>query len=75
MPGMHKNVEALLGRLATDPALRKRFARDAHALLRELAELGLELTRVEIDALATTDLHALTAFAASLGRRGSDRCR
>ena len=66
---MHKNVEALLGRLATDPALRKRFASDAASLLRELTERGFELTKVEIDALASTDPRALSAFAAALDGR------
>ncbi|HQR18964.1 MAG TPA: Os1348 family NHLP clan protein [Gemmatimonadales bacterium] len=66
---MHKNVELLIGRLATDPGLRRRFARDAGALLRDLAERGLELTRVEMDALAALDLEAIDTFAGTLDRR------
>jgi hypothetical protein len=66
---MHKHVEQLLGRLATDPKLRRRFAANPEALLRELAESGLELTEVELEALATTDPEALRSFAAALDAR------
>jgi len=66
---MHENVERLLGRLATDPKLRRRFAAHPIALLRELAEAGLELTPVELAALAATDPEALHAFAAALDPR------
>mgnify|MGYP001299829529 CR=1 FL=1 len=66
---MHKNVELLIGRLATDPAFRRRFAADPGGLLRELTARGVELTSVEIDALASLDASAIGAFAASLDRR------
>lgn len=66
---MHKHVEQLLGRLATDPKLRRRFAANPEALLRELAESGLELTDVELEALATTDPEAIRSFAAALDAR------
>jgi len=66
---MHKNVEQLLGRLATDPKLRRRFAANPGALLRELAESGLELTDVELEALASTDPEAIRTFAAALDAR------
>lgn len=66
---MHRNVELLIGRLATDPRLRRRFAASPVALLRELAEEGLELTAVELEALATTDPEALRSFAAALDAR------
>ena len=65
----HRNVETLIGRLATDPLLRRRFAEDPVAILRELQEEGYELTTVELDALATTDGEALRAFAQSIDRR------
>lgn len=68
-PGVHKHVEQLLGRLATDPKLRRRFAANPGALLQELAESGLDLTDVELEALATTDPEALRAFAAALDAR------
>jgi len=63
---MHRNVETLIGRLATDPKLRRRFAdRPATAL----EEQGLELTSVELEALAATDSEALHSFAGALDRR------
>ena len=64
-----RNVERLIGRLATDPGFRHRFSLDAAAVLAELLEQGCELTRVEIDALRSIDSRALRAFAASLDGR------
>lgn len=66
---MHKNVETLIGRLATDPTLRRRFAVDPETVLAELAEAGWELTTVELRALAAIDAESLHAFASSLDRR------
>jgi len=66
---MHRNVEVLIGRLATDPKLRRRFAAYPEALLRELADGGLELTEIELEALAETDPAALRSFAAALDAR------
>jgi hypothetical protein len=69
-PGMtHRNVETLIGRLATDPALRRRFAGDPAAVLGELREQGYELTSVELEALAATDAEALRALAETLDAR------
>jgi len=65
----HRNVETVIGRLATDPGLRRRFAVDPARVLRELKEQGIELTNVELDALATTDSGAIRSFAAALDRR------
>lgn len=66
---MHKNVELLIGRLATHPELRRRFAGDTQAMLRDLVEHGFELTSVEMDALAALDLEAIDTFAGTLDRR------
>lgn len=63
---MHKNVEVLIGRLATNPALRSRFAGRPSEVLRGQ---GLELTEVEIAALAGTDPEAFRALAAALDAR------
>ena len=63
---MHRNVERLIGRLATDPELRRRFAEQPFEALREQ---GLELTQVEIAALAATDAEAFRAFADALDAR------
>jgi hypothetical protein len=65
----HRNVEAFIGRLATDPALRQRFVEDPGAVLRDLANRGYELTSVEIEALASTSGDAIRSFANSLDRR------
>jgi hypothetical protein len=66
---MHRNVETLIGRLATDPKLRRRFAETPTVVLEELSAQGLELTSVELEALAATDPTALQSFAGSLDRR------
>lgn len=63
---MHRNVEVLIGRLATDPELRRRFAMRPLEVLREQQ---LELNAVELDALASTDPDALRAFAEALDVR------
>ena len=65
----HRTVETLLGRLATDPDLLRRFARDPHAVVGELEAQGLQLTRVELDALLATDPAAIAALAARLDGR------
>lgn len=65
----HQNVETLIGRLATDPTLRRRFAEDAAGVLHEFREQGHELTPVELEALASTDAGALHALADVLDRR------
>src|SRR5262249_46491135 len=39
----HRHVEALIGRLATDPALRRRFGSDPAQVLRDLTREGYEL--------------------------------
>lgn len=65
----HRNVERLLGRLATDAAVRRDFIRHPVRALEALAAEGYELTSLEIEALAGTDAAALGAFAAALDRR------
>ena len=65
----HRNVETLIGRLATDPALRRRFAFDPSAAVRAFREEGHELTLVELEALASTDIDAIRSFAGALDRR------
>lgn len=65
----HRNVETLIGRLATDAALRRRFEEDRAGVLREFREQGYELSLVELDALASTDARALRALGEGLDRR------
>lgn len=63
---MHRHVELLLGRLATDPTLLERFARQPREVLREQ---GFALTEVELEALASTAPAALRALSAALDDR------
>jgi predicted transcriptional regulator len=65
----HRNVEQLLGRLLTDPALRRRFAEASERYLAALSQERLELSAVEVEALATTDPDSLRALAERLDRR------
>jgi hypothetical protein len=65
----HRHVEALIGRLATDPPLRRRFEDGPTAVLHELVAQGYELSPVEIDALASLNPGAIRAFASTLDPR------
>jgi hypothetical protein len=65
----HRNVETVIGRLATDPLIRRRFLENPAAVLRQFQKEGCELTAVEIDALAATDPEAIRLFAQSIDRR------
>ena len=64
-----KNVEIVLGRLATDNALRRRFLTDPQNLLANLLDEGLELSALELSALRRIDAQAIQAFAGTLDRR------
>jgi hypothetical protein len=59
----------LIGRLATDPRLRRRFEDGPAALLHELVAQGYEFSIVEIDALATIDRESVRRFASTLDSR------
>jgi hypothetical protein len=65
----HRAVEIVLGRLATDEALRRRFRQAPAPVLRELIALGLELSSVELAALESLDPSALQRFARALDSR------
>ena len=62
-------MELLIGRLVTNPIVRRRFADDPAAVLRELQDEGYDLTAIELDALAATDPDAIRAFAESIDPR------
>jgi hypothetical protein len=64
-----RNVEVLIGRLATDEALRDRFASDRWEVLREAAQEGLVLNPCEQHALAGLDPRALRRFAEAVGQK------
>ena len=48
-------VERVIGLLATDEALRRRFAEDPRATLQQLVEGGVQLNGCERHALASLD--------------------
>lgn len=64
-----KNVEQLLGRLLTDPALRRRFTESPAHFLAQLPAQNVELSRIELEALAATDPQSLRTLAEQLDRR------
>ena len=64
----HRCVETIIGRLATDTVLRRRFANDPQSILTEFHARG-ELTSIECDALMSLDAIAVETFAHSLDRR------
>jgi len=65
----HRGVEIVLGRLATDDAMRQRFRQAPALALRELIALGIELSPVELTALESLDPSALHHFARALDPR------
>jgi hypothetical protein len=65
----HRGVEIVLGRLATDEAMRQRFRSSPIDALRELTALGLELSTVELAALQSLDPSAVHRFAQALDPR------
>lgn len=64
-----RNVELVLGKLATDEDLRRRFAANPEAALAEAAAGGLDLTPVEQRALIDLEMDACERFAACLDPR------
>lgn len=64
-----RNVELVLGRLATDEDFRRRFAASPEAAFSEAATLGLDLTPVEQRALIDLEVGACERFAACLDPR------
>jgi hypothetical protein len=65
----HRNVERFIGRLVIDAAMRSRFEEAPAAVLEELRRQGYDLSPVELDALASTDVAAIREFAGVVGRR------
>jgi hypothetical protein len=64
-----RNVEMVIGKLATDEGFRRRFATSPEVVLAEAAGAGLELTPVEQRALADLEMAACERFAACLDPR------
>jgi hypothetical protein len=63
-----RNVELVIGKLATDEDFRRRFTANPEAAL-ALAAGGLELTPVERRALVDLEMDACERFAARLDPR------
>lgn len=66
-----RTVEHVIGRLATDEALRRRFVENPRAVLEEMTGMGtgMELTDCERWALASMDLRELSRFARAIDSR------
>jgi putative modified peptide len=64
-----RNVETLIGRLVTDEAFRRRFAEDPGEALRKITECGVELTDLELRALASIDARSAEQFAEAVDPR------
>ncbi len=64
-----RNVERVIGRLATDEEFRRRFEADPRTVLREAIESGVELTACERHALASLERRALKRFADAIDPR------
>jgi hypothetical protein len=64
-----RNVEQVIGRLVTDEAFRRRFEADPVAMLRETVEGGVELTALELRALASLDPDLVERFADAIDPR------
>lgn len=69
-----RSVEVLVGRLATDEALRSRFKEDRAAVIDEFVTSGEHLTPVERDALLAIDFSACERFADRVDPRIQKAC-
>jgi hypothetical protein len=64
-----RNVEMVIGRLATDEEFRRRFETEGESILRDLVASGVELTQVETKALLDLNFSACRRFARCLDPR------
>jgi hypothetical protein len=64
-----KNVELIIGKLATDEEFRRLFQADPGKAVQELHDHGVELTRSEVAALVATDASVFDRVAESLDPR------
>jgi len=63
------NVERVIGILATDEAIRRRFTQDPRATLREMMEKGMEFNSCELWALARLDPAEIARFSRAIDDR------
>lgn len=64
-----RNVEIVIGRLATDEEIREKFLEDPRAAIAKMRGEGLELSTVEAEALSGLPVSALEALAEALDPR------
>ena len=64
-----KNVEIIVGKLATDEDFRRQFGSDPDRTVRELVDRGTELTPLEVSALLSTDTRVFDRVAEALDPR------
>ena len=64
-----QNVERVIGRIVTDQGFRRRFERKPVDALFEVVKSGMELTTVELQALAGLDPSLVARFADALDPR------
>jgi hypothetical protein len=64
-----RNVEIVIGRLATDEEARERYLDDPRAEIASWREGGLELSAVEVEALTSLPRKPLEALADALDPR------
>ena len=64
-----RNVEYVIGKLATDERLRGEFERDPNGVLAGMVEGGMELTECELWALRRVDPRELERFARAVDPR------
>ena len=69
-----KNVELIIGKLATDEEFRRRFRQDPGQMVQELAERGVELTKAEGAALVATDAGVFDRVADAIDPRLQKAC-
>jgi hypothetical protein len=62
-------VERVIGMLATDEGLRRRFATNPDSALQEAVQRGMELTTIELRSLATLNPRDLSGFARGIDPR------
>ena len=62
-------VERIIGLLATDEGLRRRFRKNPRTALQEMQARGLELNDCEISSLASLDTRELARFARTIDPR------
>ena len=65
----HRTIERVIGRLLTDEELRHEFIRDPRRTLAELNEQGWEMSRLEVDALLSTEIALWPEVAARIDPR------